>query len=495
MTGARSLTDRAFSAAKWNYLGNGTRVLSQFLIGLVLARLLGPEAFGLVAIGWLVIGIGKLFSDFGFSAALIQMPELTQRDIGFVSTAQVAVGGLLTLGGYIAAPYLANFFHQPDATGILRAMASLFLIQSFGQAATALLNRTLKFKLTQTANVVSYLIGYVIIGIPCAYLGMKAWSLVAAQLVQSALYSVMVVVFSGIKLRPSLSPDSPGLFKFGSKVIGANLSSWGILNLDSVIIGRLFSVADLGLYNRAMALVGTPVGAMTTSMQGVLFAACSRSQGNLPNIKKVYLGVARLLALASLPIFVTAAVVPETIIAGLYGHQWLAAAPLLPPLALAMPLHALLAIVGPVLMAIDKVGMELKAQLLTLLIMMPVLYFASRYSMVAVAWSVLFIYFVRWLVLMLAIRSALSLRFKEIGEALFAPFVCSLMVAVPAWCINSLLVEAEAFQRLLAVVLVSLFSLMISTRLLGPVLFKGVLREILVDGGRLPNVVSQWLRV
>jgi O-antigen/teichoic acid export membrane protein len=495
MTGAPNLADRAISAAKWNYFGNGTRALSQFLIGLVLARMLGPEAFGLVAIGWLVIGIGKLFADLGFGAALIQSPDLTQRDVGFVWTAQVAVGGLLSVIGIAGSPYIAGFFNQPSAAGILQAMSCLFLIQSFGQAGTALLNRSLKFKLTQIASVVSYLIGYLFVGIPCAYAGMGAWSLVVAQLIQSTLYATTVAAFSGIKLRPYPSPDSPAFYKFGSKVIGANLSSWGILNLDSFIIARLFSATDLGLYNRAMALVGTPVGVITTSLQAVLFAACSRSGSNPVHIKKAYLGVTGLLALLTLPIFVTAAVVPKTIISALYGHQWMAAVSLLSPLALAMPLHALLAVVGPILTAIDKVEMELKSQLLTLFIMAPVLYIASHHSLVAVAWSMLLIYFLRWLFLMLAISNALRLRFSEIGLSLIAPLACSLMVAIPTWYVDHLLEGVAAFWGLAAVMIVASASFLFSVRLLGPFLLSGALREALVASGRLPRVASRWLRV
>jgi O-antigen/teichoic acid export membrane protein len=494
-SGSENLSKRSFHALKWNYLGNGVNMLSQFLIGIVLARLLGPSDFGVVAIAWLMIGIGKLVSDFGFSAALVQWNNLTERDLRFVFSAQVGLGSLLALTGFLLADVMATFFHNPSAAPVIRAMALIFLIQPFGQTSSAMLARELAFKTNQLIRVASYLIGYIAVGIPCAYHGFGPWSLVAAQLVQSLLFAILAVYKSKVPMRPAFSPSSTGLFSFGSKVIGANLASWGISNLDSFIVGRMLAIADLGLYNRTMALVATPMGAATTSLQAVLFSACSRAQTNHERIKRAYLAATATIGFICLPVFITVAIVPEAVILGLYGGKWAAAIPILIPLALAMPVNALLAVVGPVLTAMDKVGLELRVQVISLVVMLPVLYVTARYSLTTLAWGVLGIYVLRWLLLVRSILKVLDARWKELFGAMLWPFLCALVAAFPTWGIDHLTIVLPSSLRLAIDMAIAALSLLLFTRLFGKPILRGFHGDYLLEDGRLPIFLRRWLKV
>jgi len=215
------------------------------------------------------------------------------------------------------------------------------------------------------------------------------------------------------------------MFAFGGKVIGANLASWGILNLDSLVIGRMLGVANLGIYNRAMALVGTPINTLTSTLQGVLFAASSQAQSDVTQLKKGYFAATAVIGLISLPLAATVASVPETVVTAIYGEKWLAAIPILAPLALAMAIHALLAVVGPVLMAQNKVGLEFRAQMFTLLVMIPILYFTAQQSLQAVAWGIVCIYFVRWVLLVRGILPTFNANWAELLSVLRWPLLCA----------------------------------------------------------------------
>ena len=491
----KNISERSFHAIKWNYLGSGINMLSQFFIGIILARLLGPGDFGVVAIAWLMIGIGALISDFGFTAALVQRNDLTERDLRFVFSAQIILGGILALTGFLLADVMANFFHNSHAAPVIRAMALLFLIQPFGQTSSAMLARELAFKTSQIIRIISYLIGYIAVGIPFAFFGFGPWSLVAAQLVQSLLFAILAVYKSNVPMRLALKPSSTGLFSFGSKVIGANLASWSISNLDSFVVGRMLTISDLGLYNRAMALVATPMGAATTSLQTVLFSACSRSQTDHERLKRAYFAATTTIGFICLPVFITVAVVPEAVILGLYGEKWAAAVPILIPLALAMPVNALLAMVGPVLTAMDKVEIELRVQLISLMIMLPLLYLTAQYSLITLAWGVLGIYILRWLLLVRSILRVLDAEWMEFLSAMLWPFLSALAASLPAWGIDHLILGLPSPLRLAVDMAMAIIGLLLITRLFGKSILRGSHGDFLLADGRMPDFLRLWLRM
>lgn len=480
------ISQRSYSALVWNYSGSVVRMSVQFLIGIILARLLGPEAFGVVAVGWLMIGIGNLVADFGLSAALIQNDNISERDVRFTFTAQVMFGTMLTLVGYFSAKTLAIFFHHGDAERIIQAMAFLFLLQSLGQTAGAVLKRSLNFKAYQAINIASYLSGYLLVGIPCAYYGLGAWSLVVAQLVQSFIYSLVTLWYTKTSIVPAFRPSTPGMFAFGGKVIGANLTSWGILNLDSLVIGRVLGIVDLGIYNRAMALVSTPINALTTSLQGVLFAASSRVQADTTQLKKAYFAATSVIALICLPFAATVAIVPQTVVTALYGEKWLGAIPVLAPLALAMAIHSLLAVVGPVLMAQNKVGLELRAQLTTLSVMIPVLYFTSRQSVDAVAWGVMCIYLLRWLLLVRAILPPFNADWSGLLGTMQWPVLCATVLAMMTFIFDRALQDISPLLRLIADIAIASLTFIFLMRRFGKRMLFGSHGDYLLAAGRLP---------
>jgi PST family polysaccharide transporter len=374
-------------------------------------------------------------------------------------------------------------------------MALLFLIQPFGQTSSAMLARELAFKTNQIIKIISYLTGYVAVGIPLAYLGFGPWSLVAAQLVQSLLFAILAVYMSNVPMRLAIKPSSTGLFSFGSKVVGANLASWCISNLDSFVIGRMLAISDLGLYNRAMALVATPMGAATTSLQAVLFSACSHAQTDHDRLKRAYLAATATIGFICLPVFITVAFVPNTVILGLYGVKWAAAIPILIPLALAMPVNALLALVGPVLTAMNKVDLELRVQVISLLVMLPVLYLTAQYSLSTVAWGVLAVYILRWLLLVSAILRALNAKWLELFNAMLWPFICALIVALPTWGIDHLVIGLPSPVHLAVDMMAAVFILLLFTRLFGKSILKGFHGDYLLGAGRLPVPLRHWLKV
>jgi O-antigen/teichoic acid export membrane protein len=481
-------------ALKWNYIGNLVRSLCQFGIGILLARLLGPEPFGIVAVAWLLLGVGNLFADLGFGAALVQRQALAPADLHFIFTCQMAFATLLTVAGVLGADAIAAWFHKPDAARVIQAMFFLFVFQALGQTAAAMLRRSLNFRTLQQIAIASYLAGYVLIGVPAALLGMGAWSLVLAQGIQTLLNACLLIRATRVPLGFCLRPADPGIVGFGLKVTAANLSSWSISNLDAVVVGRAFDVVALGLYNRVLNLVNMPMSVIATGFQGVLFAACSRSQGEAGAVKRVYLETNAAVAFICFPLFLTAALVPETLVLGLYGPAWRAAIPLAAPLALAVLVNALLAIKGPILMAADKVGLELRNQLVTVLVFVPALLIAIQHSLAAVAWAVLATYVVRWLLLALDTLRLTGATFAEYGATLQTPVLVGACVAGAAWMAEHAMALLAPLPRLLAVAATAVLVLLGLMHLLGGHFVRRHLGTF-VQAGMLSVPVRKLLRV
>lgn len=431
------VTVKGFS---WNVAGNLTRSLAGFMINILLARLLGPEPFGIVALALLIVSIGTLIVESGLGAALIQKKEIDKRDVAFVFTLQMSLGILLASLVIGLAPWLARQFSTPAATPVLRIMALMLVFQSFAQVPAALLRRRLDFKRVQIAQVVSFFVGFLGLGIPMALAGMGVWSLVAAQVVQSGLNALILFLFSRHTVAFTLSGPRQ-ILSFGIRVLGANIANWLIQYLDQVVVGRQFGAQNLGYYNRAYFLGFTPATIALTSAQTSLFSAVSRL-GPSPEARRLFKSVMIFFAIVFFPAYWFVALESETIIRIIYGQEWLPAASLLKPLSVAFPIFMLMGLQGPVLNGLGMPGTETRIQWITALFAGIVLWVASSISLTAVAWGIVAISLFRFLLLSQAIMRALGIPWQEVLYPLFVGIIAGCITGL-AWLLGAKVTPAN----------------------------------------------------
>jgi len=414
----------ALKGFSWNTAGNFTRSFAGFAINIVLARLLGPEPFGVVALALLVIGIGNLVIESGLGSALVQQKEIDRQDIAFVYTLQMAFGIGLAAVIAVFSPWLAEQFAAPTATPVLQVMALILVLQAFAQVPSALLRRKLDFKHLQIAQITSFFIGYLGFGLPLAFAGFGVWSLVAAQITQSGLNALMVFLFSRFSLTLTLK-RSRHLARFGLHILAANIANWIIQSIDQAIIGRRFGVKNLGFYSRAYFLNWTPVGIILTSAQASIFSAVSR-MGKGTDTIRIFRGFMSAFAIFFFPVYWLIAMESTNIIQIIYGHEWMPAATLLKPLAVAMPFLALVGLEGPVLNGLGKPQYEMRAQWVTAFFAILVLTIAAQFSILATAWSIVIIYIFR-----LSILSVMTIKVLEISwMQLMRPILSGLFMGI-----------------------------------------------------------------
>ncbi|MGO9022559.1 MAG: lipopolysaccharide biosynthesis protein [Syntrophobacteraceae bacterium] len=328
----------------WSFFERFGQQGIQFVISVVLARLLMPEQYGVIAMLAIFLSFAQSFIDSGFSLALIQKQDANHLDecsiFYFNIVLSFVAAGILCL----AAPWIASFYNTPVLVPLTLALSWVLVINAFGIVQTALLTKVIDFKfqmkLNMTATIVSGCIGVLM-----AYAGYGVWSLVA-QTLTSALVR-MVLLWLLLSWRPSLLFSFNSLrtmFRFGSKLLFSGLLDKFYNNLIPMIIGRLFSAAELGLYTRAYSLQQVPVTSISDSVGRVTYPVFSSIQDDKPRLKRGVRKALATLVMINFPLMIGLAIVAKPLVYLLLTEKWLPCVPYLQlvcGLGFLYPLHVI----------------------------------------------------------------------------------------------------------------------------------------------------------
>jgi PST family polysaccharide transporter len=351
------------SNARWVALSQAARVVSQLVSMTVLARLLAPEAYGLMALAAIVTNLAYLFRDMGTAAAVIQAKDVSPEMASTVHWTNVALG--LTIAALIAAgaPLMAHLFHEAGLAQVLYLLAFVFPITSLGVLHQALLERNSKFSVVALAEIVAALTGLVV-ALLLAWRGFGVLSLVF-QIIVSTLVSTTIIV-----LRSSFRPSrhwSVQQFKSIARFSG-NLSLFNLVlyfsrNADSMVIGRLLGTTALGVYSMAYRVMLFPLQNMTFVATRVLYPVMSRKQGNpdeVAEIAALYLKAVGFIAFLTAPLMAGLFALREPFVNVLLGDKWQASVLILGWLAPVGFIQSLVSTTGTVLMARGSTGLMLR---------------------------------------------------------------------------------------------------------------------------------------
>lgn len=314
-----SLTTRTLEAGRWRLTASIVRLGLHFGAGVILARLIPPDEFGLLAFAMFFVGFADFVAGLGLGPAVVQRRELSSRHIRVAFTLALVLG-LATAAAFQAlAPVTTLVFPNPDLPNVLRAVSLIFVLGSFGTTAEALLERSLDFRRLFRLDVASLLIGYAGVGVTLAALGYGVWSLVAAVLAQRLVASVLAMAVVRHPVLPLLAVrETRELVRFGLGIGVGGLVSQAARNADALIVGRWLGAAPLGLYGRAYALATMP----QTYLPGVLFPAFSRVQGDRRRLGRAYLLAVQLTTILVAPAMLCLAIAAPTLIRTVYGPMW-----------------------------------------------------------------------------------------------------------------------------------------------------------------------------
>lgn len=334
--GEASLTRRTLAGLQWSTLETGLSAVMQMVMAGVLARLLTPAAFGLIALGNLTLRFVNYFAKGGITQAVIQKPDLSEIDIRASFALSAGLGTAFSLVVLAGAPLAATVFDAPGVVPVVRLLALSLLLHGLGATATALLRRDLRFKTLAVRNISSYVVGYVGVGLTLAVLGAGVYALVAAILTQTAVGAILSFLAAPHPVRPVASLDSYlAILGFGGRVSIIGFLEFLSTNADTAAVGRFAGPDPLGLYNRANLIGELPVYYLSNALSRVLFPAFSSVQHDLNRLGSAYLSAVSLMAALIVPTTAGMAVASREIVLVVLGSQWEGAIPVLPWLAAA----------------------------------------------------------------------------------------------------------------------------------------------------------------
>jgi O-antigen/teichoic acid export membrane protein len=319
-------SDSLLHGLAWTASGKAAGALLHIAVVAVLARLLAPADFGLIAAALIVISFFSLLARLGLGQALVQRPEIDDVHISTTYVTSLVLGLLLAGIVWLGAPVFAAFLRMQDADRVLRALAWLFPLTALSTVGEALLQRQARFGLLAKLEVASYAVGFGVFGILAALAGLGVWALVLAHYAHAVLTLALVMLYSP-PLRITM-PDIASLrslLGYGGGVTLGRFFNHVALQIDNLIVGRWLGAAALGMYGRAYQLMSMPATVVGQALDRVLFPAMSRLQIDTHRLSHLFLRGVAAIALLTLPGSALAIVLAPELIAILLGPQWDAA--------------------------------------------------------------------------------------------------------------------------------------------------------------------------
>jgi len=359
-----NLQQKTVQALSWSFIEAVAQRGVQFVIGIVLARLLFPEQFGLIGMLLIFMAVSQSFLDSGFGAALIQKQEITQTDICSVFYFNILVGlaaaGLLSF----AAPWIAAFYKQPILTPLTRALSLTLVINSFGLVQNALFTKQINFKTQTKVTLIAGILSG-IVGITLAVREFGVWSLAIQQISSSFIRTACLWFFSSWRPIPVFSFTSlRKLFGFGSRLLASNVLNQIFDNIYLVVIGRMFSAADLGFFTRAKNLNDLPSQSLSHMVGRVTFPVFSTIQNDHVRLKRGLKKALTTLVLVNFPMMIGLAIVARPLVLVLLTDKWAPSIPYIQLLCAAGLLFPLQLMNLNVLQALGRSDLFLRLELI-----------------------------------------------------------------------------------------------------------------------------------
>ena len=424
------LKDQAIFGIIWNGLGKTVNQAVQFAIMVVLARLLTPSDFGIIAIALIFTRLITLLNEMGIAAAVIQRSKIEDDDLYTLFTSSIVSGVILTGVLILISPYLARFFDKQILEPVLKVLSITLIIGSLGVIQKSLLNRAVNFKKITKVEV-SGVIVYGVVSIILAGLGYGIWSIVWGTITNHIVCTSIFWIKSDWK--PKLMFHF-GRFKqliiFGLNVFGTNLVNFVGLNIASFVTGKFLGMASLGIYNLANSITSQTVGRLSFIIGRVMFPTLSKMQDDNERFSNAYIKVLQFIAIISFPILIGITVIAKPFILVVFGEKWSGSIFPLQALALIAIIRSIGNTVGFVLLSKGRSDIEFKWNVLHIIVFTGLLLYTVQYGLNVLVIGIVAINLIGIPIIQKITYSLIDLTLTRVVKTLLPIFLSALLMGV-----------------------------------------------------------------
>lgn len=380
-----SLKSKAVKGVFWSVLESWGRQLFSSATFFILARLLGPESFGLIALASVYIAFLSIFTGGSLSSAIVQRKDIDPEHLDTAFWTGLGIGVLLTLISFVAAPFVAKAFDEPALSLVIRLLSLNFLIGPFSSVQMAIFQRKLAFRMISIRTLVATFTSG-LVGVGMALSGFGIWSLVGQQLTNSI--SQFVVMWWVSDWRPGLRVSKrhfKELFSYSINITGFNFVNFFSRRSDDLLIGYFLGPVALGYYNVAYKLLLTVIDLLSRVIEKVAMPTFSRLQKEPERMRGAFYQVTQLTSLVSFPVFVGMGILSPELIRVLFGDQWEASIPVMQILVFIGILQSSSIFNSTILLSLGKSNLRLKLGILNSISSVLCFLVAVKFGIVAVA--------------------------------------------------------------------------------------------------------------
>lgn len=447
------LKKQAISSVKWVTVATMLNNVIQFLLITVLARILSPTDFGLMALVQVVVEFASYFVDMGFSNIVIYKQDITNRQLSSLYWLNVLAGTAIFLIIVLLSPLLARFYNAPLLSELLIIAGTTFIIIPFGQQHKSLLQKELKFDTISKIDIISR-IASGIFAIALGLEGFGVYSLVAMVLSNSVI-STALFLFVGMKThRPGFEfshSELKNLYSFGVYQLGERTLNYFSGQFDTIIIGKLLGAHALGFYTIAKNLVMKPQQIINPIITRVTFPLMAKFQNDEVSLKKTYLNTSNYLAAINFPLHIGMAILAEPLTVLLFGHQWMDAVILVRILAVYAMVRSTYNPVGSLLLAKGRADLGFYWALFFLAVSPAAIFIGGQFGLQGISYAQLLLFVgLLYPFYYILIRRLIPSGFLEYHEAMFLP-----LLLTAAACIIPLLLSLVITNYIASIIAVS----------------------------------------
>lgn len=419
----------------------------------VLARFLAPNDFGLMGVALLTLGLIDTFSQPGFRQALVQKKKNVNDYLNSAWTTLIIRGVVLAGILIFIAPFASEFFNAPEAVIIIRVIALALLFQAFTNIGVVFFQKELEFNKQFIFQLTGVLADFVV-AVSLAVTTRSVWALVFGLL--AGHFTRMVVSYIIHPYRPRFELNLQKiseLFGFGKWVLGSSILIFLITQGDSIVVGKLVGVVELGLYQMAYRLSNMPATEITHIISQVTFPAYAKLQDDIPRLREAYLKVLSVVSFLAIPLAVSIIILGKEFTTIFMGKKWLPMVPVLQVLALAGLFRSIAATASPVFYAVGKPKLDTIWQIARLLIMAILLYpFVKLWGITGSASAVVVSVFVTLLGFCYLVINITHCDTRMFIVPVILPLISSLSTAVLVIVTKTIMPQIGIIQFLLLVI-------------------------------------------